>query len=475
MRTDNFNVSKIKMNIFFTIFAQLCSLLFSVIMSLIVPKLLGIREYSYWQLFIFYASYVGFAHLGITDGMYLKAGGKKIDKIDKNQLTSLFWHMIFSQFVFSIFLFAFTMNIQLNHDRKFVLYMTAIYMICANITWFLEFVFQATDNIKSYSHLTIASKMYFIIFLFVDIFIRNGSFKYFVSLFVLSQLIAAIYGMYRLRTVLFSFSKRMMFSIKNTFLIAKAGIKLTISNTISTLILGIGQFFIDSRWGIDTFGMFSFSFSLTTFILQFISQVSIVFFPALRKVNHNNRTQFFKIFHHYLNLLLPLVLVGYVPLKLIMNFWLPEYSLSFYWLAFLLPICIFDGKMNILFSVFFKVEREESILLKYNIIPLIFSALVLYISVFILHTKILVPIAITASIFLRSFLSELKLCHEFDDEKSIKKSLYELVYVIIYYLLIVTGNYLLIFIGTVISYFVFCFDRELVNGMLTMLFKKVGK
>lgn len=472
MKSDKFNISRIKTNIFFTIFAQLCSLLFSVIMSLIVPKLLGVTEYSYWQLFIFYSSYVGFAHLGITDGMYLKAGGKKITGIDKNQLTSLFWHMILSQVLFSVFLFIFTVNSQLSQDRKFVLYMTAIYMIYANITWFLEFVFQATDHIKKYSYLTIASKMYFIIFLFLDIFIRNGSFKYFVGFFVLSQLIAAIYGTYKLREVLFSFSKKTFCSLKNTVTTARAGIKLTISNTISTMILGIGQFFIDSRWGIDTFGMFSFSFSLTTFILQFISQVSVVFFPALRKVDHDNRLKFFKVFHKYLNFLLPIVLIGYVPLKIIMDLWLPEYTISFYWLSFLLPICIFDGKMNILFTVFFKVEREESLLLKYNIISLAFSAMVMFVSVFIIQSKILVPIAITSAIFLRSFLSEIKLCHEFNDVKSLNKTIKQILYVVVYYVLIFTGNYFVIFIGTLLMYLILCYDQKIVKDMLRILRKR---
>lgn len=40
--------------------AQGVSFLCSCITTLLVPKLLGVEEFAYWQLFVFYASYVSF-------------------------------------------------------------------------------------------------------------------------------------------------------------------------------------------------------------------------------------------------------------------------------------------------------------------------------------------------------------------------------------------------------------------------------
>ena len=62
------------LNIIYAIGAQALSMLLSILMALFLPKVLGIREYSYWQLFIFYISYAGFFHLGLNDGVYLKQG-----------------------------------------------------------------------------------------------------------------------------------------------------------------------------------------------------------------------------------------------------------------------------------------------------------------------------------------------------------------------------------------------------------------
>ena len=70
-------------NIIYSFSAQTVSIILSVLMSLLVPKMLGVEDFSYWQLFLFYLSYVGFFHFGITDGVYLKNGGISYENLNK--------------------------------------------------------------------------------------------------------------------------------------------------------------------------------------------------------------------------------------------------------------------------------------------------------------------------------------------------------------------------------------------------------
>ena len=51
--------------------------------------------------------------------------------------------------------------------------------------------------------------------------------------------------------------------------------------------------------------------------------------------------------------------------------WLPQYELSFSLFALLLPICIFDGKMDLIGTTYLKVIRGESLLLKINLVSLL--------------------------------------------------------------------------------------------------------
>ena len=72
----------------FTIITNIFSLLSTGIITLIVPKVFNQVEYGYWQLYIFYSSYVGFFHLGLQDGIYLRYGGQYYQKLDKHIMHS---------------------------------------------------------------------------------------------------------------------------------------------------------------------------------------------------------------------------------------------------------------------------------------------------------------------------------------------------------------------------------------------------
>ena len=65
--------------------------------------------------------------------------------------------------------------------------------------------------------------------------------------------------------------------------------------------------------------------------------------------------------------------MGYLPIVLIVNRFLPQYVDSLAFLPVFLPICTFDGKMQMLCNSFFKSHRKEDTLLWINIITLMFS------------------------------------------------------------------------------------------------------
>ena len=89
-------------NLFAAFLAQGISLLVSVFMSFIIPKILGVTQYSYWQLFIFYSGYVGFFHFGFNDGLYLRLGGKKFEELDHDNIGTEFKLFFFIQYFISL-------------------------------------------------------------------------------------------------------------------------------------------------------------------------------------------------------------------------------------------------------------------------------------------------------------------------------------------------------------------------------------
>ncbi len=91
----NSKAIKIIRNFTYSFTSSLVSMIISSLVILIVPKLIGIKEYGYWQLYLFYSSYVGFLHLGWNDGIYLRYGGKKYDELDKRLFFSQFYMLLY--------------------------------------------------------------------------------------------------------------------------------------------------------------------------------------------------------------------------------------------------------------------------------------------------------------------------------------------------------------------------------------------
>lgn len=396
-------------NLLYAFSAQFITLLLNVIMSLIVPKLLGVEEFAYWQLFLFYIGYVGLFHFGFNDGLYLRLGGKNYEELYFNLIgTQVKINVVLQVFLCTILLIIVSFVIQ-DEKRMFILFMAALYMVMSNLCNCIGYVFQAVNKTRIYSISVIVDKFLFLIIVVVLLEFNTENFQPFVVLYVFTRAIALIYCFWIGRKIVFSKISALAITCKEIIINMSIGIKLTISNITSSLIVGIGRQIIDYRWGLAAFGKFSFSLSLCTFILNFISQISMVLFPALRKIDGKQLKNVYHFGRDVLDIILPLAYLAYVPIYYVCSWWLPQYQESLKYLGLLLPYCIFEGKMSFLCTTYFKVLREENKLLLFNVITMIVSLVTSLIGAHIANNIYFVVLAMVVSIIFRSIISELYL------------------------------------------------------------------
>lgn len=400
---------KFYINLFFAISAQFISTLFSLLMYLVVPKFIGNINYAYWQLFLFYSNYAGFFHLGLADGIYLKLGGKDYRELDFKSLGNQLRMMIFTQLIIGIiFILAiFEFNIDLN--RKFVIFATIIYIIIYCIENYLGFVIQAVNKTKKYSFAVIMEKITSLILVIIVIFCKIDDYRPYVYIYLFSKTLNITYLIINTKEIVFAKWQKINLTFKECFSNIKIGSILMFSSIASALILGSGRIIIDNIWGIETFGKISFSISMVNMILLFIRQVSMVMFPALRQVDNNSLTQIYNLLKNTLDILLPCIFIIYLPMTKILIIWLPEYTESIEFLSIILPICIFDARMQVLCNTYFKVLRKEKALLKVNLISMIFSWIMALICGYLFRNMITVVVFMVISIIVRNIISELYL------------------------------------------------------------------
>ena len=189
-------------NISYSFIANITSMLISVLMIIFMPKILEVQDYSIWQLYVFYSSYLGFFHFGWLDGIYLRYGGYEFEKLDKlkfsNQLYSLFLFEAIITFILLSYVY-FELSDLL---QKEVLIYVSLLLLPVILYTFSSFILQITNRIKEYAKLILFERLIFVCF--VVLYLLCG-FRSYIGLFyidLLGKILAMLFGIYLIKGIL---------------------------------------------------------------------------------------------------------------------------------------------------------------------------------------------------------------------------------------------------------------------------------
>lgn len=379
-------------------------MLCSVLTTLLVPKIMGVEDYGYWQYFIFLVSYVSFFQLGVNDGVYLTHGGESRSEIDKGLVKTEYGLSLTMQALFMVVIIALSVVFARDSD-KFVLYIgAALYMVVSNATFFLGYVFQSMNETRLYSMSIVADRLVFLIPLVACVLLRVTDCGVYIAAYVIARCVALAYCVYHARDILFSAPSSLDSGVRALVHDMRLGLVMTVANVCGMLILGIARYIIEARWGIAVFGQLSLSLSLVNFILMFISQLSMVLFPALRQSDPAELGRLYATLRDFALILLPLTFIIYYPLSLFVSAWLPEYVDSLGYFAFLMPIVLYESLSDMICNTFFKVRCEPTRVLVVNFASLVIAAIGVCIAAYFVSNVFLVLIAAVVALGARAYL-----------------------------------------------------------------------
>ena len=396
-------------NITYTFTANILTMLISVIMTLILPKFLGVTDYSYYQLYIFFVSYVGFFHFGWIDGIYLKIGGMEYSDLEKSNYITQFWMLNALEIVIAAIISIFALFTIKNIDKSLVMIATSVCGVITILRTYLLFILQSTNRIKEYAKYTRLDRFIYFALVIIFLFLGFNNYKIILYIDIFSKLVALILCVNKMKDIVFgklNISKNILFEIFENISI---GIKLMLANIASTLIIGVIRFGIQRNWDIETFGKISLTLNISNLLMTFINAVAVIMFPLLRREEESNLPRIYTILRNTLMIFLYMMLIFYYPIKLILSTWLPQYEDSLRYMALLFPICIYESKMSMLINTYLKSFRKEKSMLIINTISLILSLIVTILSVFILNNLTLAILSIVFLLGFRCVIGELVL------------------------------------------------------------------
>lgn len=406
----NIRVKDIIKNFSYTVSSNLVVLAVSSLIVLIIPKYIGIIEYGYWQIYVFYSSYVGFLHFGWSDGIYLRYGGAKYSELNKKLFFSQFYMFLFMQVVLAFIILFISKNYYVNDmNRSFIIDMTVLCMILVNTRGMLLFVLQGTNEIKQYAQITIFGRLIFLVFSVSLLIIGFRDFKILVIGDLIGRFMSLIYAMYICREIVFNNVRSFYLDISEVVKNIKTGAKLMLSNISSMLIIGSIRFGIERAWDVATFAKVSLTLSVSSLLMLFINSIGIVMFPILRRTNSDNLQNIYSVLRNFLMVILLGILNLYYPFQAILLLWLPQYREGLYYMALVFPMVIFEGKIAMLINTYLKTLRKENLLLWINLVSLGFSMGITYITTIVINNLSISIISIVFLLFIKSVIAEIVL------------------------------------------------------------------
>lgn len=397
-------------NFSYTFTSNLISLLISSLVILIVPKLIGVEEYGYWQLYLFYSSYVGFLHLGWNDGIYLRYGGKEYKELNKKLFFSQFYMMLIFQLIIAINIFGISNIFIIEKKRIFIYEMTAVCMIIVNMRYMLIYVLQVTNRIKDYARITMLDRiLYCCCLISILLILGTREYKLLIAADLIGKFISLLYAMYCCRDIVFYKISAFYFDFKETMENISVGIKLMVANIASLLIIGVVRFGIERSWDVKTFGKVSLTLSISNLMMLFINAVGIIMFPILRRTDEEKLPNIYVLMRDFLMVILFGMLIVYYPLKIVLLAWLPKYADSLMYMALVFPMCVFEGKMSLLINTYLKTLRKEKLMLKINLISLGLGMILTFVNTVILRNLNLAIASIVVLLAFRCVLAEMYL------------------------------------------------------------------
>ena len=403
---DKITAKKITKNVFISITAQVISLLVSVVANLIIPKFIGELEYSHWQTYVLYFSFVSFLHFGLIDGMLLRYAQYDYNEIDKGILRSQFKALL----VFMVLLTILTQFVAftfLTGLARVIVALLGIGIVTKNIFAYTSYTFQMTNQITKYAYLVILQRLLFCIVIVILLGLGVNDFKWYCTAELIGDFLATVVAMLLNPEMYFGkslkFNEAMKEVKKNVF----AGFFLMMATLSSLLLVNSAKMVAQWKWDELTFGKLSLAFSITNLFLTFISAISIVLFPSLKRLSKESLPTAYRKIRGSISHLLLIILLFYFPGCWLIELWLPKYQSSLVYLGVLLPMIVYSSKVNLLTNNYLKAYRKERILLYVNLISLAVGFILFLISAYVFSSLNALLLCIVLTVTGNSIVSEI--------------------------------------------------------------------
>lgn len=320
------NIIKVSLVSLFSLGASLLS-------GFLIPKILSINSYGYYQTALLYAAYLGVAPLGFLDGIILRYAGKSEEELPSDRFR-FYWRIMFLlHLVLGGIFITFGLTLFKGLEKWIFIYL-GLQLFFGNISSFFANISTLTSNFKLYNKVSFSATVlrFFnlvivaVLYIFRKSLISDAPFYIFLGLSLIPTILMFFIYLFRYKSFTFkrnsdaSFNKR-----REVFDLVKIGLPLLISNLLITFLLESDRQFVQIAFDISTYAIYAFAYSLLGLISKLFMSISLVLFPELKKIDSKSAFDQYQNLIGTLLVIISILCLGYFLVHGIVVLWIPKY------------------------------------------------------------------------------------------------------------------------------------------------------
>jgi len=294
---------------------------FNTLLVFLIPRLVTVEDFGYWRVFLLYAGYAGFLHLGFADGALLRWAGRPLEYFRHEvgpSMKFLFWqHVAF--IVPACLIVALLLPSPLNSIGVAIL----VFALIMNLAAVLQCGLQGARQFKPVALATAAPAGVFVLLAFLWHLRVVPSFRGLIVLYCASWAGALIYLWVRVRPLQGAYSSESTWSLGKTCILL--GWPIVLANGGLGLMQSADRVVVSSALPIYDFAQYSLASSMMFVPVTAIAAVYRVFFSHVAAVEHEGRARVYGHASKFLLLAWSLLLPYFFVLEVFVRRFLPKY------------------------------------------------------------------------------------------------------------------------------------------------------
>jgi O-antigen/teichoic acid export membrane protein len=367
------------------VLGSLLGAVFAVLVVFVIPRITTVEDFGYWRMFLLYAGYVGFFHLGFGEGALLSWAGKSLGEFHAELLPSL--KFLIAQHAALLIPGCALAILLLPPHLRFVAVAVIAYGVLLNTATLLVCALQAARRFGPVAAVTAAPAGVFLTLAALSALRAKPDYRLLIVYYFLAWLTMLGFLWHKVRPFQ-SACETSGWAIGKKYLLI--GWPITLSNTAVIIAQSSDRFVLSSAVSIYDFAQYSLAASTMMVPITIIAAVARAFFPHLAAADKEQHPEIFGQVSRLILLAWSVLLPYCFAVDSFVRHFLPTYIPGLSIARILLLGVLFFAGVQILHGSIFNLYGKQKHFLFYSLLALSIALSLAAIGARVFHSLTLV-------------------------------------------------------------------------------------